>query len=100
MPENNILLCEVCDKNEPVGVACVPCVPISVRYCRECLDANAHPYGIVVANTAALGGEEFAADFWLDMIECTLKHLGKTRQEFDIDLTAALKNLEEYDCGE
>lgn len=75
-------LCETCKKNKSIGVACVPGVPYSAAYCQECLEANAHPWGVLVANTACLGGWEEAADWWKDMVLATCKHLNKTLDEF------------------
>ena len=30
------MICEACGKNEAIGVYCVPGVPISCAYCRDC----------------------------------------------------------------
>jgi len=78
--------CEVCEKNEAIGVASVPGVPYSAAYCNECLNANAHPYFIIVANTACIGGYDQANNQWKEMVDCTLKHLGKTMDEFNHDV--------------
>lgn len=83
------LTCEVCHHESAVGVAAVPGVPISVAYGRECLNANAHPYTIVVANTAMVGGYEHAADWWQQMVDDTLAHLGYERDRFDNDVQVA-----------
>jgi hypothetical protein len=83
--------CEVCNKNTSVGVASVPGVPYSAAYCRECLAANAHPYFIVVANTACCGGLENTCPEWQDMVRDTLAHLGKSAEQFEADVVAALK---------
>lgn len=86
--------CEVCKKNQAVGVACVPGVPYSAAYCKECLEANAHPYFIMVGNTACIGGLEHAHPEWAEMVRCTLVHIGKTQEEFDKDVAEAIKNEE------
>ena len=75
------LICDVCGKNEAVGVACVPMVPCSMAYCQECLQANAHPLSGLIANTACIGGLEHANECWVKMITDTLKHLGKTDEQ-------------------
>ena len=75
--------CEVCNKNQAIGVCCVPAVPISCAYCRECLQANAHPWWVLIANTVCIGGLEFANDEWKKMVKDTCKHLGKTMEEFN-----------------
>lgn len=92
-------LCDVCQKNEAVGVCCVPGAPISMAYCRECLEANAHPWGILVAQVAMCGGYEHVIDEYREMIECTIKHLGKTREQFDADVAADIRALDEYSKG-
>lgn len=90
-------MCDVCKKNRSVGVCCVPGVPISMSYCKECLEANAHPYDIIVANTACVGGYNESADWWKEMVDCTLKHLGKTREEFDRNVAEDIAAMEAYD---
>ena len=82
------LICSVCkDKDEPfVSVCCVPGVPISMTYCRKCLHANAHPWGILVANTACANGYDNTAEWWREMVLCTCKHLGRTLDEFKAEV--------------
>jgi hypothetical protein len=89
--------CDVCRKEPAVGVAAVPAVPISVAYGRACLQANAHPYFVIVANTANIGGLDQAADFWVAMVEDTLKHLEIPREKFDADVEQAIREeMERY----
>lgn len=59
-------LCEVCNKEPMVGVACVPGIPYSAAYGRECLQRRADPYAIIRINIACVGGPEHAADWALD----------------------------------
>lgn len=80
------LICSVCEDEPAIGVCCVPGVPISMAYGRKCLDANAHPWSILVANTACVSGYDYAADWWKNMVLCTCKHLGKTLDEFKADV--------------
>ena len=75
--------CEVCNANDMIGVACIPMTPVSVGYCRSCLQANAHPWWAMVTNTACTGGYDKTNEMWRLMIDDTIKHLGKTRKEFD-----------------
>lgn len=89
------MACDVCQQHEPVGVAAVPGVPMSVAYCEGCLRANAHPYSIVVINTALVGGYDEAADWWRQMVDDTLRHLGKTREQFDLDVNHELQEMAE-----
>lgn len=94
-----ILICDVCDKNVALGVAAMPGVPISFAYCRECIQANAHPYGIVVANTGMCGGMGDVAGWWLDIVDGTLKHLNIPRKQFDEDVVKFIKDMEEEEAN-
>lgn len=88
------LTCDVCSAEPAVGVACVPFVPMSVAYGRRCLDANAHPWDVLVANQACLGTTSLDADAvhpaWRSMVLDTLKHLGKTKEQFDADVVESI----------
>lgn len=90
-------ICEVCNANTSIGVACVPGIPASAAYCAVCLRANAHPWDYLVANTAMLGGLEHSAPWWREMVEDTCKHLGKTQQQFDAEVTASMIQMDEYE---
>ena len=89
--------CDVCNDEPVVGVACVPGMPVSVAYGRKCLDANAHPYGLVVANTACCGGLEHTADWWQQIVKDTLSHLGKSLEQFNADVAKDIKEFEEQE---
>lgn len=39
--------CETCGSKEPFTVACVPGVPYSAAYCKNCLWYDAHPFWIL-----------------------------------------------------
>jgi len=76
--------CEVCHKEvEEVVVCSMPFVPMTVGYCRKCFNANAHPISILVANTSLCGGLENTNEEWKRMVNCTLKHLGVSKEEFE-----------------
>ncbi len=92
----NEFKCEVCHKNIAIGVYCVPSVPYSCAYCNECLSANAHPWEILVANTACIGGLEYAAEFWRQMVNDTISHLGRTMEEFTKDVNRNIKEIDNY----
>lgn len=83
-------VCDVCEAEPTVGVASVPGVPISVAYCRKCLEANAHPWWVLVANTACMGGLQNADRWWVEMVEDTCRHLGQTRDLFEADVATAI----------
>ncbi len=92
LPETSI--CDVCQGEPAVGVAGVPGLPISVAYGKACLAANAHPYGLLVANTALLGDYAHSADWWQEMVNATLAHLDKTRDQFDADVAESNATFE------
>ena len=85
--------CEVCNKNTSIGICCIPGLPMSCAYCQECLEANAHPWGAIVANTACCGGLEHTGPEWVDMVHCTLKHLGRTIEEFIAEVSKDIDEM-------
>lgn len=89
------LICDVCGERQAVGVAAVPGVPISVAYCKLCLQANAHPLYVLIGNTALCGGFDQCADWWQGMVESTLQHLGKTREWFDVEVLESMLQLDD-----
>lgn len=84
--------CDVCGK-EAIGVCCASMGPISLAYCRECLDARREPYFVLVGG---LSGCSSLADIREDIHECikvSLAFAGKT----EADLFAEIKqNDDEY----
>lgn len=62
----NLGQCEVCKQEPAVGVACVPGIPYSAAYGRNCLQNYADPYEIVRANIACCNGPENVAEWVLD----------------------------------
>ena len=89
------LICDVCEKNKAVGVCCVPMCPVSMAYCRECLNANAHPWCILVANTSCINGIQNANKEWRRMVADTCKHLGRTMKEFNAEVDEGIKQIKE-----
>jgi len=94
-----IIECEVCRKNDSIGVCSVPGVPYSAAFCSECLHSGAIPYWIAVANTALCGGYDHVADWWRDTVLATLKVCDKSMDQFLQDVDLDLKTLER-DLGE
>jgi hypothetical protein len=90
------LICEICNKEPALGVCAVPGVSFSCAYGKACLEANAHPWGILIANTACIGGLEQSAGWWKEMVECTCKHLGKTIEEFNKEVEEDIRKMNEY----
>lgn len=77
------MACDVCQKNQVIGVAAVPYMPISVGYCQECLDAHAYPFKLLVANAWMMDGLDNASEDFKQMVADTMKHLGLTQADFD-----------------
>lgn len=92
-PKGEIIKCEVCGNEPAVVSCCVPGVPISMVYCVLCLDANAHPWSILVANTVCLGSYEQSVDWWKQMIDDTCARLGKTLDEFKADVEKGVADM-------
>ena len=68
---------------------------MSVAYCKECLEANAHPWHILIANTACIeGGLKNTASWWQEMVLATCKHLGRTVENFNQQVEQAEKDLD------
>lgn len=83
--------CQVCGREPAYGVAAMPGVPISFAYGLGCLRANAHPLWVVVANTAMAGSDlNDTAEWWVELVENTLNHLGVTREAFDAMVAQAV----------
>jgi hypothetical protein len=89
------LTCEVCNERPAVGVASIPGMPMSIAWCRECLASGAIPWWAAIAETACIGGLAHAADWWLDIVDATCRHLGRTRDELDAAVTAAINEMED-----
>ena len=82
-------ICEVCEKEPSVGVACVPGIPFSAAYCNGCLQANALPWWLMVAGTARAGGLKETNDEWKKMVMDTCAHLGRPLEEFEKEVEYA-----------
>lgn len=89
--------CNVCDNEPAVGVCCVPGLPVSVAYGKNCLEADAHPWSLLVANTAIVGGLENTAEWWREMVQHTCSHLGKTIEEFNANVRQCIDEMEVFD---
>lgn len=92
MANTDTLICESCNKNEAIGVACVPGVPYSAAYCIECLKANSNPMHILIANTACCGGLEHCNEWWKQIVDMSLKHQGKTLEWFNNEVKGSMAN--------
>lgn len=82
--------CETCQHDNAIGVASVPGIPYSAAYCEACIKANAHPWWLLVANTADIGRLEDSADWWQQMVHDTCARLGRTVDQFNAEVAQAL----------
>src|SRR5690349_9471515 len=87
--DGSAVLCEVCDGEPAVEVVAVPGIPLSAAYGSLCLGANAHPWHILVAATADMGGLAGAEAWWIDMVDDTARHLGRSHGDFVTDVVHA-----------
>lgn len=79
-------MCEVCNDERAVSAASVPGVPMTVAYGKRCLEANVHPYGVLVAATADLGGLINASHWWREMVQRTCQYLKVSMAQFNEDV--------------
>jgi hypothetical protein len=78
------LICQVCGKNESVGVACSAFGAVSLAYCAECIHEDRDSYGLLVGTAACfpvppdkLELTSFREDLW-PTVEATMAFRGKT----------------------
>ena len=93
MIKSKIKICEVCKRNESVGVFAVPGVPLSVAYCKSCVKANSHPMWALIANTACCGGLTHCADWWKEIVISSLSAQGKTIEWFNNEVVESIKHF-------
>lgn len=97
-------LCECCNQKKPlVGVACIPGIPMSIAWCRECLEADVIPYWAAVSNTACcmltpdhdvLHGTN---EEWKALVTRSLAYHKKTMEQFEKDVRLADAEMQQYD---
>lgn len=88
------LICDVCKAEPARGVYSVPFMPVSCAYGDECLRADAHPYGMLVANTVVCGGLENTAPEWKVMVGNTLSHLDISWDKFNADVAEGITDMD------
>lgn len=91
-------LCDVCGKEPVTATAAMPGIAVTFGYCKGCLKAGAHPYPMVVANTALMGGMENAHPGWQQLVDDTLARLGRTREEFYASVEADMQGFAEAEA--
>lgn len=89
--------CECCNEEKKiVGIASIPGMPMSIAWCQECLESGVIPYWAAVSNTALVGSYENSAEWWKELVDLTLKKFNKTMEEFTVDVTADIENMNRY----
>ena len=84
------MVCDVCNVHQAIGVAAVPCVPMSAAYCITCLAVGADPYWALVANTTCCGGLEHTHADWQGMVTRTCAYLGIPLEQFHREVAEAI----------
>jgi len=97
--KNKVAVCESCKTAQATLVISVPGVPYSAGYCQECLNHNSHPMGILIANTAAIGGLKNAAAWWTEMVMTSLYHQKKTVEWFEAEVQNSYREYAESLLG-
>ena len=59
--------CDVCGKDEAVGVASLPFAPMSVAFCVPCLKAKAFPLWSMHGSIELAGGPDGCADWFKEL---------------------------------
>lgn len=99
MTELPELTCECCNVNKAIGVASIPGIPMSIAWCRPCLDAGAIPMWAAVCNTAMAGGYEHAAPWWREVVDDTLAYFGVTMEDFNAMVAAEITEFDRMEGG-
>ena len=75
--------CDVCGKQTNVAVCASSCGPISLAYCRSCLEAGLEPYGIMLAYISGAGHwPDDINPAYQELVRKNLAFHGKTEEEF------------------
>jgi hypothetical protein len=85
------LICEVCNTNEAIGVAAIPGIPMSVAYCKECLEKDSYPMWALISYTACCNGLDHCAEWWKEIVGHSLKAQGKTIEWFNAEVKKCLE---------
>ena len=103
--------CDVCGKETYVVVCASSMGAISYSYCNDCLTKGLEPYGGMVAYISCAGSyPEDINRKYVEYIRRVLKELGRSEEEFIIDINKAneefnqwCRDMEEFtddECGE
>lgn len=92
--------CDVCGRETDIVVAASSCGPVSLGYCKNCLERGLEPYGFLV-NYIAMAGD------WPDDINETYQRIarknlafyGKSEGEFAADVKRARESFNDIYGG-
>ena len=88
--------CDVCGKQTDVVVCSSSCGPISLAYCRSCLEGELEPYGIMLSYIAGAGHwPDDVNPAYQELVRKNLAFHGKTEEEFASDVERAIKAEQE-----
>lgn len=60
-------VCEVCEKEPPVGIASLPFAAMSVAFGQTCILNNAYPIWACIASIECVGGKQNCAEWFLNL---------------------------------
>lgn len=85
--------CDVCGREAAVIASPVPgAMGTVVAYGQRCLDADVHPYDVLVRVTADVRNELVTSSrWWWDVIERTCTYLGRSVEQFRDDVARRRK---------
>lgn len=88
--------CDVCGKQTDVVVCSSSCGPISLAYCRSCLESKLEPYGIMLSYIAGVGHwPDDVNPVHQELVRRNLAFHGKTEEEFAADVERTIKAEQE-----
>ena len=88
--------CDCCNLHQAWDVASMPYIPMSISYCIPCIKAGNYPLWALAANTAMIGGIEYAHENWRLMVLTSINYQGVSVEEFTLMVQ---KDMEELDAG-
>lgn len=87
--------CDCCNKEPSIGVAALPGMPMSIAWCTKCLQAEVIPIWAAISNTACIGGMNDAAQWWIELIERSLKYHNYSRDQFDANVAHEIATMDQ-----
>ena len=89
-------ICDCCGKETKVVVCSSGLIPMSFKYCEECINDNLEPYDAIVCSAAGVGNfpEDFNEDYVREYRRM-LKLYGKSEEQFIQDVKELERRVEE-----